>query len=161
MQSYSRKSILAVMILSMATMSAFAQSKTNPVWTAFSQSETESYTALRTATKPNVKPKKSTVFSLNPASFEVLIQDSPIERLDLEINLRPAPAIIMLPMPDGTQAAFQYVESSIMHPDLFKPPPQAWRTYYRYLQVRAPIATKLTGVEGGPALSTNMWLACL
>ena len=118
MQFFNGKVVVAMIILITATQPALAQNDTNPVWTAFTQSDTESYTVLRTVMQPNVKPKKSTVFSLNPSSLENAIQNSPIERLDLEVNLRPAPAIIMIPMPDGTQAAFQYVESSVMHPDL-------------------------------------------
>ena len=112
------ESALALLVIVFVTPYSFAQITRNPVWTAFSESETVAYNAQRTATKPNVSPKRSTVFSLNPVSFEAAVRESPIERLDLDISLRPAQAIIMIPMPDGTQAAFEYCESPILHPDL-------------------------------------------
>ena len=98
------------------------------MWTPLTAFEAEAYTSIRSVVEPNVAPTRSTIFSLDPSDLDTTLQDAPVEQLDLDINLRALPRIITLPMPNGSTQAFEFLESSIMHPDLQAQFPQI-RTY--------------------------------
>lgn len=109
---------------------AVAQSPTSPdnIWHEISNQELTAYRDNDPTPEYWIHPDKFLAFSLDKAALEDELGAAPLERLALAAELQPEPAIIYLPSPDGNYMPFEFMESSIMAPDLQAKFPEI-RTY--------------------------------
>ncbi len=90
----------------------------------------------RASSETWVQPKTFRAVNLQHAQLRPLLSKAPQESAQTLIS---SGALISLPMPDGTQAQFRFVESPVMHPDLAARFPEI--KTYRGCGVDDPAAT--------------------
>lgn len=123
-----RKGIGVLFLSAAITGAALAQTSLDGIWNALDGDALEAYQNAKAAERPWVAPERYGVYTLDEKALGSTLGNAPLERLDLPPAARPAPELITLPMPDGTYALFEFVESPIMAPALAAKFPEI-RTY--------------------------------
>lgn len=107
---------------------ASAQVSPDGIWSAMPPAEVETFVGSRADAAPRVNAARYRLVRLNEPAFARATSSMPLERLDLPPAQRPAGGVITMPLPDGSFARFEVVESPVMEPDLAARYPQI-RTY--------------------------------
>lgn len=111
----SRPASLLCLLGFLAGFSAFAQAPANstvvpPAWLRFEELPNDRSAAVR-----GIRARKFRSFHLNHGLLRRWLRDAPLEA---HVVLRRSPAVVALPMPDGSLARFRIVESPVMEPEL-------------------------------------------
>jgi subtilisin-like proprotein convertase family protein len=107
---------------------AQGQAPSDGVWSELRDGALQSYVNARAGEPPLVNALRYRVFRLDEAAFAAVTAQAPLERLDLPVMQRPAPAVFTIPMPDGSFSRFACYETPVMHPELAARYPEI-RTY--------------------------------
>ena len=111
-----RISLLAAVILLATFVNGFGQPANKPPQSAGGLWQTvEQITAGNVRPRWSVQPGKCRAFSLNRAALDQALTQAPKE---FTTQAWQNPAVLILPMPDGSFARFRVVESPIMAPEL-------------------------------------------
>lgn len=102
-----KKSFLLIFLVAVIN-NAFAQARQS-YWGAISESE------IQPKGERTIIPNKYVTFHVSPQALKNVLFDAPTED---QVSLRNSPAIVELPLPDGSIQRFRVVQASIMAPEL-------------------------------------------
>lgn len=102
--------VLSALIHSFATQPSLAAAQSEPLWQDVSQTALNSVSGERW-----VQPLTYRGLRLNQTALTKLLVKAPLERT---AAAQTQPVIISIPLPDGSQGRFRFVESPIMAPEL-------------------------------------------
>ena len=125
---------LAALLFGALLFASSAHARTSPdtsLWQPVEQASQK-----RASSEAWVQPKAFRAVNLQHAQLRPLLGKAPQESAQTLVS---SGALISLPMPDGTQAQFRFVESPVMHPDLAARFPEI--KTYRGCGVDDPAAT--------------------
>ena len=118
--------VLGLLLFSGPTANLFAQNAAAPASGPATWTQLESLPNNRPAKAQGIRARKYKALELNHGRMRQLLNAAP--HADAQV-LRESPAIIALPMPDGSLARFRYVESPVMAPELAAQFPEI-KTYF-------------------------------
>ncbi len=110
--------IVSVLLFAALNSAAQAQFSPDGVWDEIRDQELRAVQDAATAIEYWVKPDKFRAFDLNKDTLNQVLRNASLEGLDLPAESRPPVALIYLPTPDGEYMAFEFLEASVMAPEL-------------------------------------------
>jgi Metallo-peptidase family M12B Reprolysin-like len=125
---------LAALLFGALLFAGSAHARTSPdigLWQPVEQTS-----QMRASSEPWVQPKAFRTVQIQHAQLDPLLVNAPKESAQTPLS---SGALISLPMPDGTQAQFRFVESPVMDPELAARFPEI--KTYRGCGVDDPAAT--------------------